>query len=288
MGKIIRDGIVYAGSANKANQILYDNTSSGLEANSVQAALDILESKVGDGGGISLTQAEYDALSPEEQMNGTYYIYDVDEVITASDINYDNKNSGLESDSVQNAIDEVANGYLPLSGGELSGNVWFNDIAGVIFAEDGATDTSGVFTYMSTAETGVGITVRNGDGEERKSRGFYFKGTDTDLKESIALWDTPSARLYKIFGEYNKPSGSYAGNGSATERKINVGGIGNLMVVIGCGALTFVTNGGGWSFRGSAYPEMNWDIDYSNGVLTLKTDNMYVNDNGTGFFFYVL
>lgn len=109
MGKIIRDGIVYAGSANKANQISYDNTTSGLEANSVQAALDILESKVGDGGGISLTQAEYDALSPEEQMNGTYYIYDVDEVVTALDIGYDNTNSGLESDSVQNAINELDN-----------------------------------------------------------------------------------------------------------------------------------------------------------------------------------
>lgn len=36
---------------------------------------------------------------------------------------------------------------------------------------------------------------------------------------------------YKIYGEHNKPSGSYTGNGSATERVINIGGIGDILFI---------------------------------------------------------
>ena len=61
--------------------------------------------------GIEVTQAEYDALTPEEKMNGTtYYITDAEggSLIAASDAMYDNDESGLSATNVQSAIDEVS------------------------------------------------------------------------------------------------------------------------------------------------------------------------------------
>lgn len=66
----------------------------------------------GGGGdeGITISQAEYDALPEAEKNNGaTYYIYDADAEGNASTIDYNNKNSGLKATNVQGAVDEVNN-----------------------------------------------------------------------------------------------------------------------------------------------------------------------------------
>ena len=107
MGKIIKDGIVYAGTADSAAEIRYDNKSSGLKGKNVQTALDDLSTKIGDGGGITLTQAEYDALPEDQKLNGTYYITDADEIIDACLIGFNNKNTGLKSTNIQDVIVEV-------------------------------------------------------------------------------------------------------------------------------------------------------------------------------------
>ena len=60
--------------------------------------------------GVELTQAEYDALTEEEKMNGTtYFIKDAEGegIIKASDAVYDNDDSGLSATNVQAAIDEM-------------------------------------------------------------------------------------------------------------------------------------------------------------------------------------
>lgn len=64
---------------------------------------------------VSLTQAEYNALSETEKNNGTvYYIYDVNAVPQASDVVYDNTESGLNASNVQGAIDEVSKGLAQI------------------------------------------------------------------------------------------------------------------------------------------------------------------------------
>ena len=443
MGKIIRDGIVYAGSANKANQILYDNTSSGLEANSVQAALDILESKVGDGGGISLTQAEYDALSPEEQMNGTYYIYDVDEVITASDIIYDNKNSGLASDSVQNAIDEldhkidnvteindatvsteetwssskiqrtienitvgggegsgsaittsydnstsglsagsvqgaideIASEYLPLSGGTLDSHLKFNEGYAAVYAgSDGANlmhypnpdDTAnglrlvvdghsdlkyglslaervnGAHNYYylygehnkptandvgaATKEEVTTLTrsfteyfpsngnllLANGMGlieagqnyiiiasYSEKSENVYYRYLgvrNSNISEKVNALsfvekDANGTTTYMLYGQHNKPSGSYQGNGSATQRIINIGGIGKYLIIRNS-QFTGIAHSLGMDY--TTTDGINGRIPASeikyveNGDLIISSTNVYVNANSGSYFWDVV
>ena len=63
------------------------------------------------GNAVTVTQAQYDALSEAEKKNGTvYYIYDSDALLDASDVSYDNSSSGLSATNVQVAVDEVKNG----------------------------------------------------------------------------------------------------------------------------------------------------------------------------------
>ena len=59
---------------------------------------------------IELTQAEYNALvsAGTVQPDTFYCIVDADNVLPASDVTYDNSNSGLSANRVQSAIDEIA------------------------------------------------------------------------------------------------------------------------------------------------------------------------------------
>ena len=60
--------------------------------------------------GVEKTQAEYDALSQEEKNNGVYWITDSDvtpTAINASNVSYNNAQSGLEASNVQGAIDKL-------------------------------------------------------------------------------------------------------------------------------------------------------------------------------------
>ena len=115
MGKIIRNGIPYSGSSNSARSINYDNSNSGLEAQTAQAAVDELNKKIEDidVSGASnieyLTQVEYDALPASKETNGVEYrITDANTNATvARNIAYDNSESGIEATSVQGAIDAL-------------------------------------------------------------------------------------------------------------------------------------------------------------------------------------
>lgn len=57
---------------------------------------------------VELTQAQYDALSQAEKLNGTtYYITDGQNITTAAAVSYNNTASGLTATNVQAVIDEL-------------------------------------------------------------------------------------------------------------------------------------------------------------------------------------
>lgn len=96
--------IMPAVGGDKASSILYKNTNNVLDGENVQDVLDDVSSKIGR----TLTKAEYDALSQYEKENGTYFIKDVNVMLGASGVEYDNKHSKLDAETVQEAIDKVA------------------------------------------------------------------------------------------------------------------------------------------------------------------------------------
>lgn len=138
-GKELSSDITLSGSdisGISAEITSYDNSESALEATNVQDAIDELangsagslaelsdvnitsavegQALVNDGTNWinksitkSLTQAQYDALTPAEKSNGTIYLIS-DSDIPSENVFYDNTEGGLEATNVQSAIDELA------------------------------------------------------------------------------------------------------------------------------------------------------------------------------------
>lgn len=88
----------------------------------------------------------------------------------------------------------------------------------------------------------------------------------------------------------NKPTGTYTGNGSSATRKIETGGIGNMLLVIG-----------GWGYAALVFPEgciykEGTDLSAANdgiayfrdGVLTIANTRENFNLNGQKYTYYVL
>ena len=96
---------------------------------------------------------------------------------------------------------------------------------------------------------------------------------------------------YQIFGEHNKTTGSYNGNGSTTSRTINTGGIGNICYLIGNGYSMVVTVHGGLLFSGDSTDItkiLSSEISFSNGILTIKSADIRINKSGTSYTYQVL
>lgn len=88
-------------------------------------------------------------------------------------------------------------------------------------------------------------------------------------------------KSYKIFGEHNKPSGSYTGNGSATTREINIGGIGGeLLITTNYGDTAKVTkNGAIINKAGTLSAVASGKAKFVDGKLTLATTETALNEN---------
>ena len=108
------DGIYMSNSEESVNvtavDVTYDNTTSGLDATTVQEAIDEVVDNLGSGTADSIT---YDnTTSGLEAENVQDALDEIAENLgsgTADDITYDNTTSGLQSTNVQDAIDEVVN-----------------------------------------------------------------------------------------------------------------------------------------------------------------------------------
>ena len=87
---------------------------------------------------------------------------------------------------------------------------------------------------------------------------------------------------FSIYGEHNKPSSTYRGNGSAEGITVNIGGVGKALLLYGTGNLDdspfIVTRSGAFGKGGSTPLAFSRDvINFSGGVLTIKTNSPYFN-----------
>jgi len=98
------------------------------------------------------------------------------------------------------------------------------------------------------------------------------------------------SKEYAIFGEHNKPSGSYTGNSSAVTRTVNIGGIGTLLMVRNGKFMTLVYDQGAvvFDFSGKTMSFFQaTEAKFADGVLTLTTNSGYLN-SGTTYYYQVL
>ena len=166
-------------------------------------------------------------------------------------------------------------------GGTLSGSLTLdgknNDYPQVLFgyrnAKTGAKLTfSEIFKYL-----GLYCVV---DGNEAT-----IEIKPQNALVSMLQLNVNNTNWYKIFGEHNKPSGTYTGNGDATARTISVGLVvnGSIAVVSSTNGVALVTQTGSillgsGSVSGLRYAEGHFDgVD---GEIRLSTSNAILNGNG--------
>lgn len=113
-----------------------------------------------------------------------------------------------------------------------------------------------------------------------------------DVARALQFYDTLQAntQIYNIFGEHNKPSGSYTGNGSATKRVIETGGIGNVIMITGNNHSFLVMPWGAIGINNSnQIITLGGHIcNFNIGKLEMSTSNNAINQNGYNFLYQVL
>ena len=168
--------------------------------------------------------------------------------------------------------------FLPLDGGTMSGNV--------------EMDVNGTY-----GKYGPGWFLTYDD--HNKNTYSYLQllssKAEGDLAKRVRFFNTvdgTSQKDYNIFGEHNKPSGSYTGNGDATRRTINVGGIGNILAITYDGHFVFVHSKGAFGTYTDGRTTMesfNADtVSFNNGVLTIKSASGFLNGGACQYVYYVL
>ena len=95
---------------------------------------------------------------------------------------------------------------------------------------------------------------------------------------------------WDILHTLNKPSGSYTGNGSTATRTIEINGIGFALIITGPGSTAIVSNAGAFIFtyQGSTVILPSENMNFNNGILTIATDNGWVNTNTYAYGYLVL
>ena len=94
---------------------------------------------------------------------------------------------------------------------------------------------------------------------------------------------------YRLFGEHNKPYGTYKGTGSSDETVIEITSgykLSSAVIIIGNGFTTIVSYSGGLIMKSSdttITKLLKSEIYYYNGVISIATDNTAVNASGISY-----
>ena len=172
-------------------------------------------------------------------------------------------------------------GALPLNPGSaypVQSNLYFNNGAGRIMATAGVSELAA----LDNRDRYNSICVKT-------PSQIDTEGTVDGLVLANTK-DGATVKTYRVYGEYNKPVGSYTGNGSATTRVIDTGGSGNAIVIWNGATVTFVALGGAiYKSNSSAPASLNYDkVQFVEGVLTLNTNASNLNASGTVYQYQVL
>ena len=171
---------------------------------------------------------------------------------------------------------------MPLSGGTLTGELSIENNGGQI-----DTHTSSIMGQIAIATEGKyrSLDIVSYKHETNNAYGIQFSG-----------FDGKDGRSWFLFGQHNKPIGQYIGDGSTTERIIETGGIGNVIIIRASGSRgkDFVTlvsgsmGGFGKDATGAVVSFYNDTATFKEGVLRMTTAEAYLNQAGKNYYYQVL
>jgi hypothetical protein len=198
---------------------------------------------------------------------GTFRLYD----------GTNNKNIISSTADGTNTFNGIASENLPIKGGTLKG---FLDLKrsndnvvgfGRIYQDNYTEKNFGLaLRDYADSENFVGVRICHADDK------IYYRAKDK--VEKVVLHTG------------NKPSGSYTGNGDATARQINVGGVGEtLRIANSVLGIAFVTKQGAHCIAedGTLILPPS-ECKFENGTLTMATNASIVNGNGYNFYYELL
>lgn len=192
---------------------------------------------------------------------------------------------------------EMGKKLLPLDGSKsMTGNIVVSKATPLVRLDDTAKGSSAML-----AEANNQLLIQNIDvtGNDSNRRQIILRNasheTSPALADALLLNTVIESKqvAYRLFGQHNKPSGSYTGNGSAAARTIDVGGIGKFVAVYSNNAGTspalIVTPLGAFGKNSSGVKALGYnDVRFADGVLTVASADNDVNANGKTYYYQVL
>ena len=206
--------------------------------------------------------------------------------------------------SVRNRVSEIGynetNGlYVNIDGSVLEVPFGYGRHDAVL--ADGSVPMSGNFTTNGSVQinndANIGSVSLYKNSSATADYGTFLKDIGADGEVSLALITKENAIKFKpkdgisrhLFGEHNKPSGSYTGNGSATKREIAIDGIGELLVIYTGTSICFAGYSGGVAFRYEdktvSYFNSN-ELSFRNGSLAIASTDINLNKNSQNYKYY--
>ena len=189
------------------------------------------------------------------------------------------------------------NGILTDKGGTLTNHLEFNNLNAFQVLRKGRTiGDVNHYVVLGTSSNGAS-TIEHYTGDVLDGRLELMNVAGNTA--ALILRENSGGKQKALFGEHNKPSGSYIGNGSDTKRTINVGGVGSIL---GVWCLKAGTSGA-MNIFGYVHPAgmtmcptegsdvvsyTDKYISFKDGILTISTASMHVNQNGIEYYYQVL
>ena len=169
-------------------------------------------------------------------------------------------------------------GALPLAGGMLTGQLGVNGGYGKVESYD----SNVVLRAMYPAN----------DSNNSRRITMYNKNNKSNVKDALQLNETADGTTssYYIYGEHNKPIGSYTGNGNTAERMIETGGMGRgLLIYCNYGVALVTPSGGFYGTSNSQFAHFGSEVAaFSDGKLIVKSALNVFNQNGVTYYYQCL
>lgn len=175
--------------------------------------------------------------------------------------------------------DEI--GAMPAKGGTMTGNLtMYKETTPVMYFKTNKSSSRIMKNASDTADGGLLLTdyadINDGSAYAHLSlcHARALSSTKDLLQVIIAQNGTTTA--YDVFGNHNKPTGTYIGDGSSTKREINVGGTGNAVLVYEpqVSQLAIVTeagaiygNMGSVQYKDPFVNHVSYGAQFKNGIL---------------------
>lgn len=168
-------------------------------------------------------------------------------------------------------------GALPIAGGKLTGQT--------------LAFQSGISRIISGSKT-IQMTAHEvADNFDNTSTLLLSQAQTLDKALRLSKRVNATEDYYNIFGEHNKPSGTYTGNGSSAQREISIVGVGRVLVIEYSTYLTFAYSSGAINFDISS-GTMNFisptECRYINNKLYIATTASCVNKTNYNYTYFML